>query len=129
MKLVKILTVLISIVFFQVSCSSNTTETKENSTEKVKKEVAKSTTPDIKNIEVSIEGMTCQIGCAKIIQSKLSKMNGVEVAKVKFDDKKGQISYDASQISEKEITEKINSIAGGTTYKVTGVNNIEKVTY
>ncbi|WP_196885925.1 cation transporter [Aureivirga sp. CE67] len=129
MKLLKTLTILISVVFFQVSCSSNTAETKETPKQEAKKEVAQKATPEIKNIEVSIEGMTCQIGCAKIIQSKLSKMNGVEVAKVKFDDKKGQISYDAAQVSEKEITEKINSIAGGTTYKVTGVNEIEKVTY
>ena len=125
MKFTKTIILLLLVTLFQVSCSSNTAEKKETT----KKEIAKATTPEIKNIEVSIEGMTCQIGCAKIIQSKLSKLKGIEIAKVKFDDKKGQISYDASQVSEKEITAKINGIAGGSLYKVTSVDAISKLTY
>ena len=37
--------------------------------------------------EFNIEGMTCAIGCAKTIEKKLAKMDGVKSAKVDFEKK------------------------------------------
>ena len=34
--------------------------------------------------EFTIKGMTCEIGCAKTIEKKLAKMEGVKSAKVDF---------------------------------------------
>lgn len=49
--------------------------------------------------EFNIEGMTCAIGCAKTIEKKLAKMNGVKYAKVDFEKKLAQVEYDESIVN------------------------------
>ena len=73
----------------------------------------------IKNIEVDIEGMTCEIGCARLIQSKLYKTEGVKFADISFENKSGKISFDANKVSAEDIKNEIKKIAGGDLYKVT----------
>lgn len=79
----------------------------------------------IQNIEVSIEGMTCEIGCAKLIESKVHKLAGVTSSEVDFENKVGKISYDSSKISKEEIVKTITGIAGGELYKVTDIKTIK----
>jgi Cu+-exporting ATPase len=43
--------------------------------------------------------MTCAIGCAKTIEKKLAKMDGVKSAKVDFEKKLAQVEYDESIIN------------------------------
>lgn len=74
---------------------------------------------NIQNIEVNIEGMTCEIGCAKLIESKVHKLEGVTYSKVNFEDKIGHFSFDSNKISKEELAKSINGIAGGELYKVT----------
>ena len=77
------------------------------------------TTPLIaktKKVSIAISGMTCEIGCAKTIQSKLSKKEGVTSAKVIFTDSIANIVFDANRISKKELITFINGIAGGNSY-------------
>ncbi len=83
---------------------------------------------NIKKIALDIEGMTCEIGCAKTIESKLSKTEGVSVVSVSFDDKKGIIEYDANKTDEDKIVAVVQEIAGGDLYKVTGTKLIEELT-
>lgn len=73
---------------------------------------------------IGIEGMTCQAGCARNIQSKLSKLAGVVACDVSFDDKKATVEFDDSKISEKEMIAEIQKIHGGQ-YSVTNVE-VEK---
>lgn len=49
--------------------------------------------------EFNIEGMTCAIGCAKTIEKKLAKMDGVKSAKVDFEKKLAQVEYDESIVN------------------------------
>jgi copper chaperone CopZ len=74
------------------------------------------------NISLAVSGMTCEIGCAKIIQSKLSKKDGVLTAKVIFTDSIANIEFDANTTSKKELISYINGIAGGTLYKASEKN-------
>lgn len=114
-------TLLISALLL-MSCGEKT-EKKEVTPETVTtKEVA------LKNIEVDIEGMTCEIGCARLIQSKLSKIEGVTYTKVSFEAKKGQFSYDENQISSEELIHKIEKIAGGDLYSVSDSREISEIT-
>ena len=86
----------------------------------VKKEVdVAQKTPKIEHLEITIEGMTCEIGCAKLIESKVHKLKGVTFSKVSFEEKTGRFSYDSNKISKEEIAKNINGIAGGELYKVT----------
>jgi len=83
---------------------------------------------NVKKISIDIEGMTCEIGCAKTIESKLSKAEGVSIVSVSFEDKKGIIEYDANKTDENKIVAVVQQIAGGDLYKVTGTKLIEGLT-
>ncbi|MHB1147594.1 MAG: heavy-metal-associated domain-containing protein [Lutibacter sp.] len=80
-----------------------------------------------KSIEVEIKGMTCEIGCAKTIESKLSKVEGVKYSKVNFEAKVGQFTYDENKISKEDIAKKISGIGGGDLYKATKITEIEEI--
>jgi len=109
------------ILFSVVACN----ETKK---EEVKKEAEKENLAVVyKSIEVDIEGMTCEIGCARSIESKLSKMEGVTFSKVSFEDKKGQFTYNSNVVSKEDIKHKIDGIAGGDLYKATAIKELQEV--
>lgn len=76
-------------------------------------------------VSLKIDGMTCEIGCARTIQSKLSKTNGVKLAKVNFESKTGVVEYDTNKLSENQIVEIVEQIAGGDLYKVKQVEKAE----
>jgi len=111
------------IVFIAISCNEVKKDTIINNSEAKKSDVAAS----YKSIEVDIEGMTCEIGCARTIQSKLSKVNGITYSKVNFETNKGQFTYNENEINKDEIVNKINGIAGGDLYKVTKTTDIEEI--
>jgi len=106
------------IIFISISSCKESADKKENEIQDtVKKEQL--ATAELRKVSLNIEGMTCEIGCARTIQSKLSKTEGVKFAEVSFADKNGLVEYDASLISENQIVEVVEKIAGGDLYKVT----------
>ena len=83
-----------------------------------KSEVKKEKLPVQKeNVSLAISGMTCEIGCAKTIQSKLSKKEGVIDAKVVFTDSIANIAFDANTTSKEDLVAFVSGIAGGELYK------------
>jgi copper chaperone CopZ len=83
-----------------------------------KSEAKKETLPVNKqNVSLAISGMTCEIGCAKTIQSKLSKKEGVLNAKVIFKDSIANVEFDANTTSKKDLIAFVDGIAGGELYK------------
>lgn len=78
------------------------------------------------NIEVEISGMTCEIGCAKLIESKTYRLEGMTYSKVSFEHKLGQFSFDSNKISISDIEKHINGIAGGELYKVSKTTVVEQ---
>lgn len=105
MKFFKILTLLVVIITALSACKEKKADKKEVIA--IKTETA----------SFHISGMTCEIGCAKTIQSKLSKKEGVSSAKVVFSDSIATVKFDANQISKKELISFIDGIAGGDLYK------------
>ncbi|GGB85444.1 hypothetical protein GCM10007424_26870 [Flavobacterium suaedae] len=85
-------------------------------------EASNETAANLETTSFEIEGMTCAIGCAKVIENKLAKMDGVSEAKVDFDSKTATIQYDAAQQSPEKIVETVEGIAEGA-YKVANVKN------
>lgn len=69
---------------------------------------------------LNIEGMSCEIGCAKFIQSKLSKLDGVNNASIDFEDKIATVDFDKTKISEEKLFSTISELKNGT-YKVTAI--------
>ena len=83
-----------------------------------KSEAKKETLPVNKqNVSLAISGMTCEIGCAKTIQSKLSKKEGVLNATVIFKDSIANVEFDANTTSKKDLIAFVDGIAGGELYK------------
>jgi|TARA_B100000768_G_scaffold158312_1_gene156831 copper chaperone CopZ len=72
-------------------------------------------------MSLAISGMTCEIGCAKTIQSKLAKKEGVLNAKVVFNDSIASVEFDANKTSKKELISFVNGIAGGDLYKASEI--------
>ena len=60
--------------------------------------------------EMTINGMSCQVGCADYINDELEKVSGVVSADVSFENKLASITYDNSLISEYDIVSTINSL-------------------
>ncbi len=75
------------------------------------------------NVSLAISGMTCEIGCAKTIQSKLSKKEGVLDAKVIFTDSVANIQFDANKTSKKDLIAFVDGIAGGELYSASETTN------
>jgi len=118
----KIVPVLIFVLFF-VSCQQGQgSKITGSSVEKEKTEAQK-----LRHVQVEIKGMTCEIGCAKLIQSKLYKADGVTYARVSFADSSGVVSFDENKISEEQISAIIEKTAGGDIYSVAGIEVIDAI--
>lgn len=105
--------------FFLTSCESK----KED--QKSVKETSESVViaQDLQQVKIDIKGMTCEIGCARLIQSKLYKADGVTFAKISFEDSSGIVSFDQNRISRERIKEVIEKTAGGDIYSVTSIQD------
>lgn len=56
----------------------------------------------MKEVKLNIEGMHCT-GCSTRLEKVLNNVDGVEDAKVSLEEKKADIKYDETQVSEKEL--------------------------
>jgi copper chaperone CopZ len=111
MKKLSVLILFLSVIFLSFQRSGN---------------VPQQTQTNLKHIQVKIIGMTCEIGCARIIESKISKLSGVKFSKVDFAKSIGQFSFDPKITSTEKIITKINGIGGGNLYKVIDYKEVKK---
>jgi len=126
----KTIKVLLGVAFLSIavwSCKNDTTpETKtvEVETTEVKKQID----PDavLAKAEFNIEGMTCAIGCAKTIEKKLAKMDGVKSAKVDFENKLAMVEYDEAKVTTTNLEETVSK--AGESYTVNGMKTVESFT-
>lgn len=73
---------------------------------------------NLASAEFKIEGMTCQMGCANTIKTKLEALTGVANAEVSFDNANAIVSYDKTVLTEQDLKNTVNTIADGKLYKV-----------
>ena len=60
----------------------------------------------MKEVKLNIEGMHCT-GCSTRLEKVLNNVDGVEDARVSLEEKKADIKYDETQVSEKELIEAV----------------------
>ena len=72
--------------------------------------------------EFGIEGMTCAMGCAKTIEKKIAKMDGVKTAKVDFEKELAMVEYDEAMVTPKTLEEAVAK--AGSTYKVKDMHTV-----
>ena len=108
-----------------VGCKEKTTEAvsdakTENNTPKVKKEIAAA---DLQTASFSIEGMVCEIGCAKTIEKELNGLDGVQKATIDFEKKSATISFDKTILKTENISKVVEATGDGKTYKVSNMKS------
>jgi mercuric ion binding protein len=118
---------IISLFIFSILLFSCSETKKENVVNQSEIENTENKVASYKSIEVDIKGMTCEIGCARTIESKLSKVDGISYSKVDFESGKGQFTFDENKLSENDIISKINGIAGGDLYSVTNTKPLLEI--
>ena len=108
------------------SCKDTGSKPSEGKDEaNTKKEVTVATKPETASFK--IDGMTCAMGCAKTIESKLSQLDGVQKATVDFDKKEATVDFDAAVLTPEKLTKTVESTGDGETYKVSGMQTKGKV--
>lgn len=106
-----------SIVMISCKKETETAQPEAATTEApaVKKPIAAA---NVQTASFTIEGMTCAVGCAKTIEKKLAESEGVEKATVDFDKKLATVTFDKSVQNPTSLTQVIEGVADGKTYKV-----------
>lgn len=112
----RIIVLLFSISTF-VSCKKGESEKNLGATTIVSKKPI-TANAKIETASFTIDGMTCAIGCAKTIEQKLNETEGVQNATVSFEKKLGTISFDSTIQNPDKLKKIVESVADGTTYKV-----------
>lgn len=88
----------------------------ENQQTDSKKEVVAAVKPETASFK--IDGMTCAMGCAKTIETKLANMEGVQKATVDFEKKQATVEFDATILTTEKLAKTVEAAADGETYKV-----------
>lgn len=126
MKTLKTISIIAVIALVFTSCKNNTQpEVKTVEVEVSEKEVAKTLDPNATyaKVEFGIDGMTCAMGCAKTIEKKMAKMEGVKSAKVDFDKRLAMVEYDEAKVTPQSLEETVTKV--GDVYKVKDMKKVE----
>ena len=121
MKIVKLGLVALLGGVFLVGCKSETKKEAEQAEAVEQVETTATETNEVAgNMEQAtfqIEGMTCALGCAKMIEGKLTGLQGVKEATVDFDSKTATVVFDDAKQNGESLTQTVQKIANGS-YKV-----------
>lgn len=126
MNMIKKLLLTVVVLVFSLACKNNAapeiktieTDSADLATYKVDPNVIYT------KAEFSIDGMTCEIGCAKSIEKKMAKLDGVKFAKVDFEKKLAMVEYDQAKVSPKTLEETVAKV--GEVYKVKDMKTVEE---
>ena len=61
--------------------------------------------------EFIIKGMTCEMGCAKTIEKKLAKLDGMKSATVDFKNELASVEFDISKLNPLTITKIVSDVS------------------
>ena len=66
----------------------------------------------------TIKGMSCEMGCARAIENKLSKLEGMSKASVNFQDEEATVKFDANKINETLLVSTVASVSKTSSYYI-----------
>ncbi len=124
MKTIKIFFSLVLLVAFTFGCK-NEAKAEVKTIEIETAESTKKLDPNATyaKAEFTIDGMTCQIGCAETIQKKLGKMEGVKSAVVDFDKRLAMVEYNDSKVTTASLEATVTKVAD--IYNVSNMKTVE----
>jgi len=121
MKFKKSIALLALSTIFMVSCKDKVVETIDsngNDSLQVEQVTSNETSTNeiagtMEKATFEIEGMSCAVGCAKVIEGKLAKLNGVKSATVDFETKKATVEFDNAKQTPTTLEETVEKIGDG----------------
>tara|TARA_B100000575_G_C22761448_1_gene453168 strand:- start:39 stop:395 length:357 start_codon:yes stop_codon:yes gene_type:complete len=66
----------------------------------------------------TIEGMICEMGCARAIENKLSKLDGMSRASVNFKEEMATVKFDADKVDEALLISTVTSLSKTLSFSV-----------
>jgi Cu+-exporting ATPase len=125
MKALKNILALVMVVFLVVSCKNETQPEVKTIDTQVAAKTEKVLNPDATYIksEFTIDGMTCEIGCAKLIQRNINKMDGVKTVEVDFERKLAMVEYDEAMVNHTSLEATVSKASD--TYKVSDMKTVD----
>jgi Cu+-exporting ATPase len=120
-KVLKLTFPLVSILVLILNCKQN------KSAEIISVETANSQihneTPQTEGLNYvtatfTIKGMSCEMGCARAIENKLSKLDGMSKANVNFQDEMATVKFDANKINEALLVSTVTSVSQTLSFSV-----------
>ena len=124
MKNLKNILVIVILTITAFNCKNETQpeiKTVETATEFKKVELDPNAT--YAKAEFKIEGMTCAMGCAKTIEKKMAKMEGVKSATVDFERELAMVEYDEAKVTHESLKNTVTGVSD--TYSVKNMNTVE----
>ncbi|MEC8247802.1 MAG: heavy metal-associated domain-containing protein [Bacteroidota bacterium] len=79
---------------------------------------SKTETNNATSARFTIKGMSCEIGCARAIEKKLYKLDGIYKADVNFQKEMATVKYDSNKIDEALLISTITSGSQTSNYSV-----------
>jgi len=116
----KFLVLAVAGLFFVDCKNQNNSETEENETESTT-QTEEISAENLQQTSFLIDGMHCEFGCAKGIEKKLAKLEGIKSAKVDFDAKEATIEYDATLQTPQTIAQTVEAM--NDSYKVSEIKS------
>ena len=124
MKTFKNIVAIALVTFFAFSCKNETkAEVKTVEVEATAEATKLDPNATYAKAEFTIDGMTCEIGCAKTIEKKIAKMEGVKSAKVDFGRKLAMVEYNEAKVNPNLLEETVTKVAD--IYKVSDMKTVE----
>ena len=126
MKVFKSAIVIVAIALSLAACKNNTKpEAKTVAVEISNKENTAKLDPNATyaKVEFNIKGMTCAVGCAKTIEKKMAKLEGVKMAKVDFDKELAMVEFDEAKVTPQTLKEAVAKVSD--IYKVEEIKAVE----
>jgi Cu+-exporting ATPase len=119
MKNLKLILTAVVIFSMAINCKNSSkveVKTVENGSTKIieTSEVIAGNFEDIENYaaaEFTIKGMTCAMGCAKTIEKKLAKTDGILSAKVDFENELASVEFDADKIDKDALNKIVTGVS------------------
>lgn len=113
---------IVTVLIFAVSCGNPSTSENVPAIDATITEVVKTGNPQEQTIELSIEGMMCEIACAGKIRKELSQVAGVSETNVDYQDNRAldlaMVTYDPAKTTPEELINTVQAIADGEMYHV-----------
>ena len=120
-KVLKLTVPLVSILVLILNCKQNKEAeiiSVETANSQIHNETPQANVLNYATATFTIKGMTCEMGCARAIENKLSKLDGMSKASVNFKEEMATVKFDANKVDETLLISTVTSVSQTLSFSV-----------